>query len=180
MNKVPIFCTKFLFFSYIFGITNSYFPIFGPFLLLDALIECQTPDGKTSLQIFKIDTGANGNLMPISMFSKLFPKVSLEVLEKTVEKVVTLFACNNMPIRQFGTCSIRLSFKGNSAICRFFVIDHETAIIRISDSEKIKLVKVNFDMIKKRVKFIHEVPEESFKQKIESEYAELFKGIGLM
>ena len=147
---------------------------------MHTLIECQTPNGKTSLQMFKIDTGVDGNLMPTSMFSKLFPKVSIEVLGKTVEKDVTLFPYNNMPIREFGTCSIRLSFKGNSAICRFFVIEHEIAIVGINDSENLKLIRVNFDMVEKGVKVIHEVTEESFKQKIESEYAEIFKGIGLM
>ena len=135
-------------------------------------IKCKAPDGRTSTQTFKIDTGADRNLMPISMFTKLFPKISLEALGKTVEKGVTIFAYNNTPIRQFGTCSIRLSFKGNSAICGFFVIEHKTAIVSIADSEKLKLVKVNFDMVEKGVKLIHEVTEESFKQAIESEYAD--------
>ena len=35
-------------------------------------------------------------------------------------------------------------------------------------------------MVEKGVKVIHELTEESFKQKIESDYAELFKEIGLM
>ena len=36
-------------------------------------INCVTPDGRSSDQTFKVDTGADGNLMPISMFSQLFP-----------------------------------------------------------------------------------------------------------
>ena len=36
------------------------------------------------------DTGVDGNLMPITMFAKLLPKLSLNMLEKTVEKDVTL------------------------------------------------------------------------------------------
>ena len=114
------------------------------------------------------------------MFTKLVPKISLEALEKMVEKGVTLFAYNNTPIKNYGTCSIRLSFKGNSAVCKFFVIEHETAIVGIADSEKLQLVKVNFDIVEKGVKVIHEVTDESFKRQIESEYPELFKGIGLM
>ena len=31
-------------------------------------IDCKTPDGKVSREIFKVDIGADGNLMPISMF----------------------------------------------------------------------------------------------------------------
>ena len=76
---------------------------------------------------------------------------------------MTLFTYNNTPIKQYGTCSVRLSFRGNTLICKFFIVEHETAIVEITDSEK-----------------LHEVTEESFKKEIETKYAELFKGIGLM
>ena len=69
-------------------------------------IECKTPDGEVSKQTFKVDTGADGNLMPITMFAKLFPKISLKTLERTVESGVNLYAYNNTPIKQFGVCSV--------------------------------------------------------------------------
>ena len=115
------------------------------------------------------------------MFARLFPHVSLDALGRTVDKSVTLYAYNNTPIRQFSTCSVRLSFKGRSFVCNFSVVEHEAAIFGISDSEKLTLVQVNFDMVKnEHVKIINEGSEESFKQNIEKEYPELFKGIGLM
>ena len=101
------------------------------------------------------------------------------MLSKTIEKGVTLFAYNNMLIIQHGTCSIRLSFKGNSSVCKFFIVEHEIAIVGITDLKKLKLVKVNFDMVK-GVKVIHDFTQESFKKEIENKYEELFKGIGLM
>ena len=52
--------------------------------------------------------------------------------------------------------------------------------VGITGSEKLGLVKVDFDMIDKGVKVVHEVTAESFKRQIESEYPELFKGKGLM
>ena len=73
-------------------------------------LNCMTPDGRSSDQTFKVDTGADGNLMPISMFSKLFPKVSLDTLSQTINKSVTLFAYNDTEMKQFGTCSIKLRF----------------------------------------------------------------------
>ena len=76
-------------------------------------IECKTPAGEISKQTFKVDTGADGNLMPITMFAELFPNISLKTLEKTVESSVNLYAYNNTPIRQFGVCSVQLSFRGN-------------------------------------------------------------------
>ena len=78
---------------------------------MHTLIKCETPDGRSSDQTFKIDTGADGNLMPITMFTKLFPHVSLDALSRMVDKSVTLYAYNNTTIKQFGTCQIRLNFK---------------------------------------------------------------------
>ena len=131
-------------------------------------LHCTTPDGWSSDQTFKVDTGADGNLMPISMFSKIFPKVSLDALS---QMIITLFAYNDTEIKQFRTCSVRLSFRKRSQVCKFFVVEHETAIIGITDSEKLGLVSVNFDMVQneKHVKIIGEVKddEESFKQTIE-------------
>ena len=61
-------------------------------------IDCKmSSTGNVTRQTFKVDAGAEGNLMPISMFANLY-------------------AYNNTPIKQFGTCSVRLSFKGKSAL----------------------------------------------------------------
>ena len=65
------------------------------------------------------------------------------------------------------------------------MVEHETAIFGITDSEKLGLISVNFDLVKneKHIKIANEVKgqnEESFRQTIEKEYPDLFKGIGLM
>ena len=136
-----------------------------------------------SKQVFKIDTGADGNLMPITMFMKLYPKISLEALSKTVDKGITLYTYNNTPIKQYGTCSVKVSFKEKQKICKFYVVEHAMAILGVSDSEKLGLVKVNFNMIQnKMLRLVHSVniESEAFKAKMESEYPELFKGIGCM
>ena len=96
----------------------------------------QDPKWKGVKGNLKVDTGVDGNLMPISMFMWLFPSLSLDTLSKTIEKGVTLFVYNNTPIKQYGTCSIRLSFKGISSICKFFIVKYETAIVGINDLEK--------------------------------------------
>ena len=54
------------------------------------------------------------------------------------------------------------------------------AIVGISDAEKLRLVRVNFDTARD-IKIIHEINEgQEFKDKIERDYPQLFKGIGLM
>ena len=40
-------------------------------------VTCETSDGWSSDHTFKVDTGADGNLMPISMFTKFFPQSEL-------------------------------------------------------------------------------------------------------
>ena len=140
----------------------------------------KTPAGQVSKQTFKVNTGADGNLMPITMFAKLFPKISLKSLEKTVESGVNLYAYNNTPIRQFGICSVQMSFKGKSGIYKFYVVKHTTAILGISDSEKLGLVMVNFDTVDRSVKVVHNITSESFKCDIEKDFPELFQYIRLM
>ena len=102
--------------------------------------------------------------------------------DETINRGVTLYAYNDTEIKQFGTCSVRLSFNKRSQVCKFFVVEHETAIIGITDSEKLGLVSVNFDMVQneKHIKVVAEVNEETFKRTIEKEYPDLFQGIGLM
>ena len=135
-----------------------------------------------SKQVFNVDMGADRNLMPITMFMKLYPKISLEMLAKTIDKEITLFAYNNTPIKQYGTCSVKITFNGKQEICKFYVVEHTTAILGVSDSEKLGLVKVNFDVIQsKMVKMVHNISlSEVFKCEIESDYPELFEGIGCM
>ena len=82
-------------------------------------VKCETADGKCSENTFKIDTGADGNLMPISMFSKLFSQVSLEALKRTIHRNITLYAYNNTQIKQYRTCNMKLSFKGRTTIGKF-------------------------------------------------------------
>ena len=73
---------------------------------------CETPDGIKSKQMFKIDAGADGGLMPTVMFMKLYPRVSLETLKKTIDSSTTLYAYNNIGIKQYGTCSVQIVLKG--------------------------------------------------------------------
>ena len=89
---------------------------------------CEMSQSK-SKQIFKIHMGADRNLMPITMFMKLYPKIRLETLYKTIDKGITLFAHNNTPTKQYGTCSVKVPFKGKHEICKFYVVECTIAIL---------------------------------------------------
>ena len=60
------------------------------------------------------------------------------------------------------------------------MVEHITAIPGINESERLDLVRVNFDTMEHSVKLVHDITSDSFREQIELEYPELFKGIGLI
>ena len=79
---------------------------------------------------------------------------------------------------------MKISFKGKQTICKFYVVEYNTVIIGVSDSEALGLVKVNFDVIEKgnSTKVVHNIESESdcFKSKLKQNFPDLFKGISCM
>ena len=49
---------------------------------------------------FKVDTGADGNLLPLGEFFKHFPEANLNDLAKTIDPHTKLYAYNNTEIKQ--------------------------------------------------------------------------------
>ena len=92
---------------------------------------------------FKLDSGAHGNLMPISIYKSLFPGLPHDVLRKSIDKRVMLVAYNKQEIKQLGCCCINVSkpSTGKSKTCKFFVAgDH---CIGLHDSIALSLLSVN-------------------------------------
>ena len=73
----------------------------------------------------KLDSGAHGNLIPMSMFQKLYPGLPYNDLRKSIEKWVTLVAYNKQEIKQLGQCCVNVcnSSTGKSKTCKFFVVE---------------------------------------------------------
>ena len=95
---------------------------------------------------FKLDSGAHGNLMPISMYKSLFPGLPHDVLRKSIDKRVTLIAYNKQEIKQLGQCCINVSnpSTGKSKSCNFFVVgDRCNPIIGLHDSIALNLLSIN-------------------------------------
>ena len=96
---------------------------------------------------FKVDTGVDGNLLPVSEFFKHFPNANMNQLAKTIDPHTRLYAYNQTEIRQLGVCELLVQYKSMQKICDFFVVDFPTAIFRINDSESLKLITVHFNSI---------------------------------
>ena len=71
---------------------------------------------------FKLDSGAHGNLMPISMYKSLFPGLPYDVLRKSIDKRVIFVANNKREIKQLGQCSLNVLNMSTGKTCKFFVV----------------------------------------------------------
>ena len=57
---------------------------------------------------FKIDSGACGNLIPLSLYLELFPESNVNDLKSSIDHHVQLVAYNKNLIKQYGTCYLKV------------------------------------------------------------------------
>ena len=158
-------------------------------------------NGNSMKTHFKVDTGADGNLLPLGEFFKHFPNANMTQLAKTIDPHTKLYVYNNTEIKQLGVCKLLVEYKSNRKICKFYVhvVDFPTAILGIHDSESLRLITVHFDNIE--VETLHtellkgktspstpmyvnaiqnDADSDEFSIKIKCDYKDLFTGIGNM
>ena len=98
---------------------------------------------------FKVDTGAEGNLLLLDKFRKIFPKAKIsELYNDGVE--LELYSGN--PIHQFGKTSMKVQFKQNTCICEFYIVDRPTPILGLVDAEKLGLLTIHCDTVESKNK----------------------------
>ena len=153
-------------------------------------------NGNSMKAHFKVDTGADGNLLPLGEFFKHFPEANLNDLAKTVNPHTKPYAYNNTKIKQLRVCELLFEYKSNRKICEFYMVDFLAAILGIHDSESLKLVTAHFDCIDAKTsqtelkdKANHSTPmyvnaiqddDDKFSVKMKCEYKDLFTGISNM
>ena len=82
---------------------------------------------------FKIDSGACGNLIPLSLYLELFPNSCVNDLKSTIDHKVQLVAYNKNLINQYGTCYLKIESNGCVYICKFYVVDsHFNPIVGVN------------------------------------------------
>ena len=83
-------------------------------------------------QCFKIDIGAGGNLMPLSMYKSLYSSVPSAT---TVNSAVHLLDYNKKEIKQLGTCVVNVRFRSTVKRLHFYVVpDRLKPIIGVNDA----------------------------------------------
>ena len=86
----------------------------------------------------KVDTGADGNILPARCLSKMPSEVQLDK-EKT-----KITAYNGTEIRQMGTMEVECTFNGNTSTQKFHVVDCDGPIlIGLPACEELDLIRLN-------------------------------------
>ena len=156
-------------------------------------------NGNSMKTCFKVDTGADGNLLPLGEIFKHFPDVNMTKLARTIDPHTKLYAYNNTEIKQLGVCELLVEYKTNRKICEFYVLDFPTAILGIHDSESLKLITVHFDNIEAEASHTESLKgkaspstpmyvnaiqnnadSDEFSIKIKCDHKDLFTGVGNM
>ena len=90
---------------------------------------------------FKIDSGACGNLIPLSLYLELYPEPSVKDLKPTFDHHVQLVAYNKNLIKQYGTCYLKVKFNNRVHVCKFYVVDScFNSIIGVGSCLKLGLI----------------------------------------
>ena len=115
--------------------------------LIMAHLEMQL--GKTALEIpYKINTGSQGNLMPLYIFQKLFKNMSEEQLKRSVKGNIKLKTYNGMHIMQLGMCAVYIKFKNVKKRCIFFVVPgNGQALLGMPGMTALNIINLNIDSI---------------------------------
>ena len=113
------------------------------------MVKLEMQAGKTALEIpYKIDTGNEGNIMPLYIFQKLFANINKDQLKRLVKGNIKLKMYNGMHITQLGTCAVQIKFKNIKKRCMFFVVPgNRQALLGMPDTVVLSLIKLNIDSI---------------------------------
>lgn len=129
-------------------------------------------DWITTLQVndtylkFKLDTGANVNVISESDFKKIRPRPKLH----TATMKLTAYAGSNIP--QKGKCLLKVTHKDVTSVMSFVVVPKDVqALLGCQACERLNLVK--------RV-FVIEQTKDSVYEDIMKDYSDLFQGLGCL
>ena len=130
----------------------------------------------------KVDTGAEGNVMPISTYRRLSADIDTPLTSSTSR----IFAYGGATVRHLGITSFNIQHNGKESTASFFVTDTAgPVLIGLPTCRDLELVSFHFSV---KLSALDDLPsmtasprstgDEQFRQRILSEYADVFDGIG--
>ena len=111
-------------------------------------VDLKPRNGQRTALKAKLDTGAQGNILPVRIYRNMFPEnLTADGLPKPGalhQANTVLTAYGGTHIKQYGICTIQCEYKGAQATANFFVTQAEgPAIIGLPTSLQLKLVTLN-------------------------------------
>ena len=79
-------------------------------------LNTRSSNGNSMKTCFKVDTGADGNLLPKGEFFKHFPEANSNDLARRVDPHTKLYAYNSTEIKQLEVCELLVEYKTNKKI----------------------------------------------------------------
>ena len=127
----------------------------------------------------KVDTGAQGNILPLRIYKQMFPE-NFDGKDTPMESALTqkktrITAYNKTQIKHYGTCSFSCRYGENATTAEFYVTEgNGPAIIGLADSRKLKLVELNCNIVQTSTAKTTVSGKEDLKQR----FPDRFDGIG--
>ncbi|CAB4018481.1 Hypothetical predicted protein [Paramuricea clavata] len=117
---------------------------------------------------FKIDTGAQVNVLPKKLYNKLNPRPRIK------QTSTKLSAYNGSSIPVHGKCIVPIQYKGQKHHLLFIVVASQTTpILGLATSERLNLIKRVYKITDTNI-------EEAYSSNISEEYADCFGEIGTL
>ena len=125
-----------------------------------------------------MDSGAGANLLPLNIYTKLFPD---RKLHGTVDKWVQLIAANRTCIKQLGTVRLRVCVRSKEKVCLFYVVpDMCCPIFGLPDLTSMKLLSFDIPLESnwEASNSVDSVDSNLTKQSLLTNYHDVFSGLG--
>ena len=154
-----------------------------------ALLQLQVDSGHVTAPLLcKIDTGTEGNVIPVDIYKRLCPKSSYSPeatplgLTPPPPPSTTITAFGGHTIPHYGICELTLSHHGHSKPCAFHVVNTVgLTILSFPTCRDMKLVSLNYGITTTQTeKAPMPNPQGSpdAKSKLLCQYQDCFQGIG--
>lgn len=111
---------------------------------------------------FKLDTGAQCNIIPITVFNKINKKPKLFTTKTTLK------AYGGHNIELIGKCQMTLTLPGKELLCEFFIVNtkYTKPLLGLKTCQDLDIIN------------IHQVNKSQANDPLINEYSEVFKGLG--
>ena len=129
----------------------------------------------------KINTGAQGNILPLRIYRKMFPEnissssSDVPFPERVTQRKTKITAYNKTQIKQYGTCSFHCKYGNQETTAEVYITEGSgPAILGLKSSRSLKMIELNCSMdigLKQK-------PSVGNKEELRQTFPDRFKGIG--